>query len=192
MNILPVIYQDQRTVFKIADIAMLFPQEDSRYLSDRMRYFVKTDRLLNPRKGIYAKPNYNPLELGNILYTPSYISLEYVLQISGVIFQYDTRITSVSYLSRELTIDDRLFSYRRIKQDIIMEVAGIFRDSHHVNMATPERAFLDILYLNKEFCFDNLKPLDKQKIDKIIPAYKSISLQKRVHKLFYDAGYKQA
>ena len=120
------------------------------------------------------------------------MSLEYVLQISGVIFQYDTRITSASYLSRELTIDDRLFSYRRIKQDIIMEGAGIFRDSHHVNMAMPERAFLDILYLNKDFYFDNLEPLDKHKIDKIIPAYKSISLQKRVHKLFYDAGYKQA
>ena len=73
-----------------------------------------------------------------------------------------------------------------------MEGAGIVRDSHSVNMATPERAFLDIQYLNKDFYFDNLKPLDKQKIDKIIPAYKSISLQKRVHKLFYDAGYKQA
>ena len=73
MSILLEVYKDSRTVFKIADIAMLFPFEDSRYLSDRMRYFVKTNRLLNPRKGIYAKPGYNPLELANILYTPAYI-----------------------------------------------------------------------------------------------------------------------
>jgi len=183
MSLLLDIFKDQRTVFKIADITMLFPHEDSRYISDRMRYYVKTGRLLNPRKGVYAKPGYYPLELANILYTPSYISLEYVLQKSGIVFQYDTRITSISYLSRELIVDDRFLSYRKISQNIIMESAGIFRDGTHVNMATPERAFLDILYLNKDFYFDNLKPLDKQMIDKIIPAYKSMSLETRVQKL---------
>lgn len=183
MSILLEVYKDSRTVFKIADIAMLFPFEDSRYLSDRMRYFVKTNRLLNPRKGIYAKPGYNPLELANILYTPSYISLEYVLQKSGIIFQYDSRITSVSYLSREVSVDNRILRYRKINLSIVMETAGILRDSNHVNIATPERAFLDMLYLDKAFYFDNLRSLNIELIDKIMPAYKSIALKKRVQNL---------
>ena len=45
-----------------------------------------------------------PEELACTLYTPSYISLEYVLQKAGVVFQYDERITAVSYLRRSIDI----------------------------------------------------------------------------------------
>jgi hypothetical protein len=183
------IYKDPRTVFGVSDVAMLFPGAagaaggENKYLSDRLRYYVQTGRLLNPRKGIYAKPGYNPLELENILYTPSYVSLEYVLQQAGVIFQFDSRITSVCYLSRELEIDGRTFSYRRIKEEIIMEPGGIVRGTAGVNIATPERAFLDTLYLNKDFYFDNLNPLDRQQIARLAPVYRSAALEKRVTKI---------
>lgn len=180
------VYKDKRTVFKLSDIALLFPLEDNNYLSDRVGYYVQTGRMLNPRKGIYAKPGYNPLELANILYTPSYVSLEYVLQQAGVVFQYDSRCTSVSYLSREVVIDGKTFSYRRIREDCIMDMTGITRTSDHVNMATPERAFLDMLYLNKDFYVDNVNLLDKQLIGRILPAYKSAALEKRVAKLLQN------
>lgn len=177
------IYKDKRTVFQLSDIAMLFPRAENKYLANKMGYYVQTGRLLNPRKGIYAKPDYNPLELANLLYTPSYISLEYVLQQAGVIFQYDSRYTSVSYLSREIEADDKTYSYRRIKEEIIMNTTGIVRSKENVNIATPERAFLDMLYLNKDFYFDNTNSLDKQLIARILPAYKSTALEKRVAKL---------
>lgn len=176
------IYKDSRTVFGLSDIAMLFPQDKGKYLSDRLGYYVQTDRLLNPRKGIYAKPGYSPLELANILYKPSYISLEYVLQQAGVIFQFDSRTTSVGYLSREVEIDGRTFSYRRIKEEIMIDTTGIQR-TDNVNIAIPERAFLDMLYLNKDFYFDNLNPLDGQIVARIVPAYRSAALEKRVAKL---------
>ncbi|MCC8035286.1 MAG: hypothetical protein LIO77_05045 [Rikenellaceae bacterium] len=179
------IYKDRRTVFRLSDIAMLFPEQENKYLSDRMGYYVQTGRLLNPRKGIYAKPGFNPLELANILYTPSYISLEYILQRAGVIFQYDSRYTSVSYLSREVEIAGKIYSYRRIKEEIIMDTAGIIREDN-VNVATAERAFLDMLYLNKDFYFDNINTLDSGLIDRILPAYKSTALEKRVTKLLRD------
>ncbi|MDR1757148.1 MAG: hypothetical protein LBR65_09390 [Culturomica sp.] len=193
------IYKAPRTVFGVSDVAMLFPGEESKYLSDRLRYYVQTGRLQNPRKGIYAKPGYNALELANILYTPSYISLEYVLQQAGVIFQFDSRITSVCYLSREIEIDGRTFSYRRIREEIIMEPGGIVRGTsgvsgtastvrtaNNVNIATPERAFLDILYLNKDFYFDNLNPLDREQIARLAPAYRSAALEKRVSKILQN------
>ena len=177
------LYKDKRTVFRLSDIAMLFPGGENKDMANRMGYYVQTNRLLNPRKGIYAKPDYNPLELANILYTPSYISLEYVLQQAGIIFQYDSRYTSISYLSREVEIDGKIYCYRRIREDMIMNTNGIIRHQDRVNIATPERAFLDMLYLNKAFYFDNLNPLDKQSVDRMIPVYQSVALEKRVTKL---------
>lgn len=176
------IYRDKRTVFRLSDIAMLIPAAENKNLANKMGYYIKSGRLLNPRKGIYAKLRYNPLELANLLYTPSYISLEYVLQQSGIIFQYDSRLTSISYLSRELEIEGKIYSYRRIKGDIVMVATGILRKDN-VNIATPERAFLDMLYLNKDYYFDNINPLDREMIELILPAYKSVALENRVLKL---------
>lgn len=179
------IYKDDRTVFRLSDIAMLFSQEDIIFLSDRLNYYVHTNKILNPRKGIYAKSGYNPLELANILYTPSYISLEYVLQRSGIVFQYDSSYTSISYLSRSIGINGKTYSYRRIKEEMIMDTTGIIRDQN-INIAIPERAFLDILYLNKDFYVDNINPLDKQLIENILPIYKSVALEKRVANLIQN------
>lgn len=179
------IYKDKRTVYRTSDIAMLFAQDNINFLSDRLNYYVHTDRLLNPRKGIYAKDGFDPLELANILYTPSYISLEYVLQRSGIVFQYDSSYTSVSYLSRNIEINENIFNYRRIKENILMNTTGIIKNNN-INMATPERAFLDILYLNKDFYVDNTKPLDKRLIESILPIYKSVALEKRVTKFIQN------
>jgi hypothetical protein len=176
------IYKDKRTVFKLPDIAMLFPKAENKYLANKMGYYVKTGKLLNLRKGVYAKPDYNPLEFANLLYSPSYVSLEYVLQQAGVVFQYDSRYTSVSYLSREVEVDGNTFSYRRIKEEIIINTIGIIRKDN-TNIATPERAFLDVLYLNKDYYFDNLNPLNRLLISQILPVYESAALEKRVTKL---------
>jgi hypothetical protein len=49
-------------------------------------------------------------------------------------------------------------------------------------MATPERAFLDTLYLNKKYFFDTIKNLDKERIYSIHPTFQSNQLKKRVQK----------
>jgi hypothetical protein len=145
---------------------------------------VRTGKLLNPRKGIYSKPDYNNEELACLLYTPSYISLEYVLQKEGVIFQYDSRITSISYLSRTIEIEDNTFIYRKIKGEIIANSKGVNSIENRLNIATPERAFLDMLYLSKNAYFDNLNALNKEKVYDLLPIYLSKALTDRVNKLF--------
>lgn len=175
------LYVDPRTVFRLNDIAMLLGQPDTDLLSQRLNYYVKTGRLLNPRRGFYAKQGYNPEELACLLYTPSYISMEYVLQKAGVVFQYDSRITVVSYLSRELESDGSTFLYRRIKGEILVDTDGLDQ-RNNITIATPERAFLDVMYLNREYYFDNLNSLDKEKIIKLLPIYRSEQLRNRVLK----------
>ena len=176
------LYKSSRTVFRITDIVLLLGIEKAETLRKKLNYYVKTGKLLNPRKGFYAKEGYKPEELACLLYPPTYISLEYVLQRAGVIFQYDSAITNVSYLTRETEIDNQTFRYRQIKGEILTNTAGIILNKDNINIATPERAFLDILYLNKRFYFDNLHPLNKQKIAKLLPLYNSQTLVKTVNK----------
>ncbi|MGI5975734.1 MAG: type IV toxin-antitoxin system AbiEi family antitoxin domain-containing protein [Paludibacter sp.] len=182
-NLLFSIYTDKRTVFSKNMIALLMDNSDREKLNNSLNYYVKSGKLLNPRKGIYAKTVYNPEELACTLYTPSYISLEYVLQRAGVIFQYDEKITSVSYLSRRLEIDNKTYQYRKIKNEILINFEGINRENN-LNIANPERALLDTLYLNPEYFFDNINLLDKDLIYSYLNIYKSKRLDERVQALF--------
>jgi len=88
---------------------------------------VRAGKFLNPRKGIYAKSGFSKEELACILYTPAYISLEYVLQKAGVVFQYDPALTAVSYLSRiigDATCTGAILSTASTMEEIIAEVAA--------------------------------------------------------------------
>jgi len=177
------IYSENRTVFRLKDIAILVGEESFQSLNKKLNYYVRTRKLANPRKGIYAKPGYNVEELACTIFTPSYISLEYVLQKAGIVFQYDSRITSVSYLSRNIEVETQQLVFRKIKGSVLVNTYGIIRQANHINIASPERAFLDLLYLEKDYYFDNLNPLNKDLIRKLLPVYQSKRLSQTVTKL---------
>lgn len=173
------LYQSKSTVFTVNEIALLLGDLNRDNLKARINYYVKTGKLLSLRKGIYAKRGYNPLELAVKVFTPSYVSLETVLEGEGVIFQkYDT-IFAVSYLSRAITVDSRRFRYRRIREDILINKEGVELKGGYA-IATKERAFLDVLYLYKNYYFDNLDVLDKDIIREMLEIYKSNTLKEKV------------
>ncbi|HNX12386.1 MAG TPA: hypothetical protein PKH68_05300 [Paludibacteraceae bacterium] len=186
-DVLFTIYNNNRTVYTFSNIALLTGESNAAKLSNKLNYYVHSGKLLNPRKGIYAKNNYNPEELACLLYTPSYISLEYVLQKAGVIFQYDEKITAVSYLSRTVEIDKNVYQYRKIKNEILIDMSGIIR-SNNLNIATPERAFLDVMYLNASYYFDNINSLNKNIIYELLPVYNSKILTERINNIFKKNG----
>ncbi len=186
-DVLFTIYNNNRTVYTFSNIALLTGESNAAKLSNKLNYYVHSGKLLNPRKGIYAKNNYNPEELACLLYTPSYISLEYVLQKAGVIFQYDEKITAVSYLSRTVEIDKNVYQYRKIKNEILIDMSGIIR-SNNLNIASPERAFLDVMYLNASYYFDNINSLNKNVIYELLPVYNSKILTERINNIFKKNG----
>ena len=186
-DVLFTIYNNKRTVYTFSNIALLTGESNAAKLSNKLNYYVHSGKLLNPRKGIYAKNNYNPEELACLLYTPSYISLEYVLQKAGVIFQYDEKITAVSYLSRTVEIDKNVYQYRKIKNEILIDMSGIIR-SNNLNIASPERAFLDVMYLNASYYFDNINSLNKNVIYELLPVYNSKILTERINNIFKKNG----
>lgn len=179
------LYESPQTVFSIAGTALLLNDARVGVVSKRLNHYVTSGNLLNPRRGIYAKKGYDKEEMACLVYAPSYLSLEYVLQKAGVVFQYDSRYTLVSYLSRSIEIDGHEYCYRKIKGEILADTRGI-ECRGNINIATPERAFLDIMYLNANYYFDNLRALNYKKITELLPIYSNKRMEERVKKLFNE------
>ena len=113
-NVLEEILSSPRTVFNVQSLRMLTECEDSQKLTKSLHYYVKGGKIRNPRRGIYTKATYDEKEMACSLFRPAYVSLEYVLQRSGIVFQYDDAVTCVSYLNRIVEIDDRAYLFRII------------------------------------------------------------------------------
>ena len=106
-----------------------------------------------------------------------------MLQKAGVVFQYDSCLTCAGYLSRTVEADGKEYRYRKVKGEILADTSGI-DNKGLINIATPERAFLDTMYLNAEYYFDNLRPLDYRKIMALLPIYGNKRMEARVKKMF--------
>ena len=182
-NIMIAISSSPRTAFNTKSIALLLNEKRDLSLTKKLNYYVQKGLLLNPRKGIYTKINPNMEELAGLVFVPSYISLQYVLQKAGVVFQYDSAITSVSYLNREIEMCGQTFRYNQVKKEIAYNLEGIERRDN-INIATPERALLDMMYLNSECYFDNIDGINKRKITQLLSIYQSPRLNERVKELF--------
>lgn len=182
-NVLEVILNSPRTVFNVQSLRMLTECGDSQKLTKSLHYYVKQGKIRNPRRGIYTKAVYDEKEMACSLFRPTYVSLEYVLQRTGVVFQYDDTITCVSYLNRIVEIDDKTYQFRIINPILWIGMDGI-EQQDNILVATPERAFLDMVYLSAGNCyFDNLHPLNKTKVNQLLPLYQSNVLTERVTEL---------
>jgi len=82
-----------------------------------------------------------------------------------------------SYLTRDVNVDNQKYSYRKIKDTVLTNQSGIKRNNNYY-IASPERAFLDVVYLNKGYHFDNLSPIEWDKVFEILPVYKNKAMEK--------------
>lgn len=180
------ILRSDRTVFSISDIAILWQESNLNAMRVRLSYYVRNGDLYRIRKNFYAKnKKYNRLELANRLFTPSYIGFETVLSRERMIFQYSTVITAATYLTRSLTIEEQEFSYRKIKDSILLAPNGVIVQEPY-SIASRERAFLDMLYLFPGFYFDNTREVDWKLVFEILPIYKNNRLEKEIEKMYHE------
>lgn len=182
------ILKTDKTVFSFRDIMLASSEDNPALLRRRLHYYIKHNQLYHIRRGLYAKnKNYNRLELATKIFTPSYVSFETVLIKAGIIFQHYGQIFVASYQSKEVTCDNQTFVFKKVKNNILTNDAGV-EDKGNYWIASQERAFLDIVYLHKEYHFDNLPPLDWDKVFTILPIYSNKQMAKRVDK--YYQGFK--
>lgn len=179
------LYSRDQTIFSLRELSLLFPETPYLSLKSQVNYFVRAGKLMTLRRGIYAKKNYNIKELAGKLYGPSYLSLETVLEPAGVVFQHYENIFVLSYLSRRVTIDSHEIFYRKISSEILMNKNGVENTGVYA-AASKERAFLDAVFLYKDYHFDNLAVLDWNQVQELKLIYKSKALIKRVEQYYKD------
>lgn len=180
------ILRSNHTVFTFPELAMLFNITHENKLAAKIHYYMKTGALYAIRKGLYAKDkNYNPYELAVKIYTPAYISFETVLAQHSVIFQAYNQIFVASYLSRKLACDNHNFSFKKIKQSVLTDKTGIDQRDYYF-VADKERAFLDTIYLNRDYYFDHLDTIDWYKCFDRIHLYENKKMEQRLKKYYRE------
>lgn len=124
----------------------------------------------------------------NLVYTPSYISLDYVLFENSVLTENVYNITCVS-TKKTASFKYSLwnFTYKSIKKDLFGDWEIIKKDWFWVYKASLEKALFDWFYFKRGIVWDidyfdslrlNLENLDLEKFEKIVDKYESKKLKK--------------
>jgi hypothetical protein len=173
--------QTNKTIFKSKEIGDILGIENSNYLKVVIKRAKERNEIQSIRKGLYVlSGNYNVYELANKIKTPSYVSLETVLQSKGVIFQdYSNTIFSVSNNSEIKKVGDKSFEYFKIKNETLGNMKGINRENSCL-VASVERALCDRVYLSPGYYFDNLRGIDWNKALEIAKIYNNKRLLKEL------------
>jgi predicted transcriptional regulator of viral defense system len=183
-TILNKLLRSKSSVFTFKEVLLISGQVEPQLLKRQLNYYVKKGELYSIRRGIYSKDkNYDHLELATKIYTPSYVSFETILSEAGIIFQHYNKIFAATYQTKEIECDDQIYSFRKIKDVILTNNAGLENRGNYF-AASKERAFLDVLYLNKDYHFDNLSPLDFEKIQSLLVIYNNKRMENRVKTYF--------
>jgi hypothetical protein len=178
------ILRSKSTVLTFKELSIALGEDKQDLLKRRLHYYVQKGELYSIRRGLYAKDkNYDRFELATKIYTPSYVSFETILLQAGVIFQHYDKIFVATYKTREIECDEQVYAFKKVKDIVLTNPAGIENKGNYF-AASKERAFLDVLYLNKEYHFDNLSPLDFTKIQALLPLYQNKRMVKGVRKYF--------
>lgn len=130
--------------------------------------------------------------ISNRIYNPSYISLESALTYYNFIPEGVFTVTAVTTKQTyELLTDAARFDYRKIRRDIFFGYDVVGEGSRKFKIALPEKALLDMLYLNSDLssreALESLRlstsvvkeMIDQQKFARFEKIYQNQSLQKR-------------
>ena len=176
----------KNTLFTVKEVALIWEETDMNFVRKKLHRYVKAGKLYSVRKGIYTKDEkYEKFELATKIFTPSYISFETVLAKAGIVFQFYGQIFVASYCTRTLTIDGQTYSLKKIRDSILTDKTGL-EEREGYFIASPERAFLDVVYLNKEYYFDNLVGINWDKVSKILPIYGGNRRMEKEVKKYHD------
>jgi len=174
INKLYFVYQDVAKILSISE-------DSARVLCVR---YIKQKYLIRLKRNFYIlkerwdsiTPNQR-LELANILQVPSYISLMTALSFYEYTTQVQQKFIESISLYRTFTkdIEGIIFNYSKIKNDYYFG----FSKKNNIFIASPEKAFIDSLYLNYLGKYNlglsslNLEKIDRKSCENILKRYPS-------------------
>ena len=151
-------------IFYTYQVERLFGNESKNLINTQLSRMVKRGDLTRLKRGVYrlAEIDVDELVLAGWLYKPSYISLESVLQMAGVIPEVVAQVTSVTTVtSKEIKTGEGVFLYSKIARELFFGYEKVRDDKSglYYNVAEPEKALLDWIYIRK------IKSLRSNRVD---------------------------
>ena len=146
--------------FSLYDALRLFPTHAAGIYKILSRK-VGEGKLIHLKRNLYCLPDGLPNEylLANILYQPSYISLEFALSHYGLIRETVYEITSVTTKpTRQFTVTNRAFTYHTIRQYAYTGYVPTRQENYTILIATKEKALADYLY----FAYRQHRPVNER------------------------------
>lgn len=124
----------------------------------------------------------------NLIYIPSYLSLEYVLYENNIITEnvYNTTLITTKKTTK-FENDFWNFHYRTIKKDFFWDFDIVKKDGFLIYKAKKEKALFDYFYLKTDIIFNldyfkelrlNIENIDLKKFEKLTKKYPSPKLDK--------------
>lgn len=179
------LYNSKNTVFSFDELKIFFWITNIQVLKNKIWYLKSKKIFYSPTKSIYCLKDkqINKFELANKIYSPSYISFFSALYTHWIIFQYQDDV----YLAYKKTDTKKILDFeiklKTLKKEILLNPSWIINNWIY-SIATPERAFLDTIYLFWDIYFDNISKLDYEKILELIPIYKNKTLEQKAKSYF--------
>ena len=141
-------------IFSDYQIKRLFSDEPKTHINIQLSRWVKTGKLIRLKRGLFIFPDTKPEEflLANLLYRPSYVSLEAALNVFGLIPDVTQNITSITPItSKTIRTPLGTYLYSKIASPLYFgfekrrdPLTGWWYD-----VALPEKALLDFIYVRK-------------------------------------------
>lgn len=180
----------KQPVFSFEDIFKYFPDENPQTVKLQLFQWVKKGYLNRIKRGLFilkeAEIN-DEFALTSFIYSPSYISLESALNSYGIISDIPFAITSVTlHKTKTFKTPKGLFSYRHLAPKLYFGFITAGEPPFVYNIAQPEKALLDYLYLNpylivdsfwKDYRFD-LEDLNWTRLKNYAQAFKNKKINK--------------
>jgi len=140
-------------VFRYQDLLKWFPKDNEGTIKQNLKFWTKKGWLERVIKGVYKfkeKEIKDEFFLSFFFDQGSYISLESALSFYGMIPEYPYGVTAVTTSkTKKFKTKYGIFLYRKIKNDLFFGFKTIISDNFFYQIATPEKAFFDFIYLNQ-------------------------------------------
>ncbi|EKD99979.1 MAG: hypothetical protein ACD_22C00118G0002 [uncultured bacterium] len=141
-------------VFSRIDVVKSFSKEPENQINTQLYRMKRRGDLIGIKRGYYAYPDakIDEFVLANKLYVPSYVSLESVLNISGVTPDITSSVTSVTTItSRGFKTPLGSFSYGKISKNLFFGYTRVLdpQSGLYYDIASAEKALLDFVYIRR-------------------------------------------
>lgn len=159
-----ILAQQSQKLFHTSDLKTLWNISNQNTLYKGITRLIKKGVIFRVQKGFYSIvpiDQLDPIEIGfRAINNFSYLSTESILSKNGIINQSPSKITFISNLPVNFTINNTSYLVRQLKPKCLNSSLGITQNDKGVFIASNERAIADMLYFQPSYHFDASSIID--------------------------------